>query len=66
MRYEVYGIYSVESGTNYKVGVAKSMAKAMKLVRSSLNRLTCVAFAVLEKQNRHSYPYSITAGMTDN
>ena len=62
MRYEVYGIYN-DSGTNYgPIVVAQSMRCAIKQAKEVVS-LNCKYWAVLEKQRKNSYPYSIVSGL---
>lgn len=64
MRYEVYGILS-RSGANTFIGARQSISRALKLVRSHVASTVYPRFAILEKPSKHSYPYAINTGATD-
>lgn len=59
MRYEVYGIYSKESGSNCILAARRSYKQAAEYIQNC-GHTQFVEYFILEKATKHSFPYSYT------
>ena len=64
MKYIVYGILN-ESGSNTEIGSARSLKKALEIVKNKINPNTYPVFCIIERERRHSIEIAANIGRTN-